>query len=80
MARYGIAEQEEMIRIFPTMDYGMEWCESKLLLEEGSSSIIRAGSLRGQLKKLLPFTEQVEKFMVPGTPGSAAVSHPDQPG
>jgi SulP family sulfate permease len=63
LARNGIAEQEKMIRIFPTMDYGMEWCESKLLLEEGSSSIIRAGSLRGQLKKLLPFTEQVEKFM-----------------
>lgn len=63
LARNGIDEQEDMIRIFPTMDYGMEWCESKLLLEEGGSSIIRAGSLRGQLRKLLPSSEQVEKFM-----------------
>ncbi|HZM20322.1 MAG TPA: SulP family inorganic anion transporter [Anaerolineales bacterium] len=63
LARNGIDEQEDMIRIFPTMDYGMEWCESKLLLEEGGSSIIRAGSLRGQLRKLLPAPEQVEKFM-----------------
>ena len=63
LARNGIDEQADMIRIFPTMDYGMEWCESKVLVEEGSSSIIRAGSLRGQLRKLLPLTEQVEKFM-----------------
>jgi SulP family sulfate permease len=63
LARNGIDEQEDLIRIFPTMDYGMEWCESKLLVEEGSSSIIRAGSLRGQLRKLLPLAEQVEKFM-----------------
>ena len=63
LARNGIDEQEGSIRIFPTMDYGMEWCETKLLLEEGGSSIIRAGSLRGQLRKLLPLAEQVEKFM-----------------
>lgn len=63
LARNGIDERDEMIRIFPTMDYGMEWCETKLLLEEGGSSIIRAGSLRGQLRKLLPLAEQVEKFM-----------------
>ena len=41
----------------------MEWCESKLLLEEGSSTIIRAGTLRGQLKKLLPWADHVEKFI-----------------
>jgi SulP family sulfate permease len=52
-----------MIRIFPTLDYGMEWCESKLLLEEGGSNIIRAGTLRAQLKKLLPSPDHVEKFI-----------------
>jgi SulP family sulfate permease len=52
-----------MIRIFPTLDYGMEWCESKLLLEEGSSTIIRAGTLHGQLRKLLPSPDAVEKFI-----------------
>lgn len=41
----------------------MEWCESKLLVDEGSSMIIRAGSLRAQLKKLFSSNEDVEKFM-----------------
>ncbi len=63
LARNGIDETEEMIRIFPTLDYGMEWCETKLLLEEGGSTVIRAGTLRGQLKRLLPSAEHVEKFM-----------------
>ena len=61
--RNGIDEKDAMIRIFPTLDYGIEWCESKLLLEECGSTIIRAGSLRAQLKKLLPSAEHVEKFM-----------------
>ena len=59
----GIDEQEPMIRILPTLDYGMEWCESKLLLEEGGSNIIRAGTLQAQLKKLLPSGDHVEKFI-----------------
>ena len=59
----GIDEQDPMIRIFPTLDYGMEWCESKLLLEEGGSNIIRAGNLRAQLRKLLSSAEHVEKFI-----------------
>ncbi|HEU4744855.1 MAG TPA: SulP family inorganic anion transporter, partial [Anaerolineales bacterium] len=63
LARNGLDEQEPIIRIFPTLDYGMEWCESKLLLEEGGSSIIRAGTLRAQLGRLLPSEEQVEKFI-----------------
>ena len=63
LARNGLDENEAMIRFFATMDYGMEWCESKLLLEEGGSSIIRAGTLHAQLKRLLPSAEQVEKFL-----------------
>jgi SulP family sulfate permease len=45
------------------MDYGMEWCESKLLLAEGGSTIIRAGTLRAQLKKMFPTIDHVDKFM-----------------
>jgi SulP family sulfate permease len=63
LARNGIDERESMLRIFPTLDYGMEWCESRLLLEEGSSTIIRAGTLRAQLSKLLPSADHVEKFI-----------------
>ena len=63
LALNGLGENEEQIRFHPSMDYGMEWCESKLLADEGGSTIIRAGSLRGQLKTLLPSAEHVEKFM-----------------
>lgn len=63
LALNGLGENETQIRFHPTMDYGMEWCESKLLVDEGGSTIIRAGSLRGQLKTLLPSAEHVENFM-----------------
>ena len=63
LARHGLSQDDKLIRIHPTLDYGMEWCESKLLAQEGGSTIIRAGSLRGQLRKLLPSPEHVEKFM-----------------
>jgi len=63
LSRHGLGEREKMIRIHSTLDYGMEWCESRLLVEEGGSTIIRAGSLRGQLRKLLLTPELVDKFM-----------------
>ena len=63
LTRAGISEEDEWIRFFPSLDYGMEWCESNLLLQEGGSAILRAGTLRGQLKKVLSTTEQVDKFM-----------------
>lgn len=61
--RAGLKESDEWIRYAENMDYGMEWCESKLLIEEGGSTIIRAGSLRAQLRKSLPTPEAVDKFM-----------------
>jgi SulP family sulfate permease len=63
LALSGLGEDDASIRIQTTMDYGMEWCESKLLAEEGGSTIIRAGTLHGQLKRLLPSEGHVEKFM-----------------
>ena len=63
LTRSGLNEADVMIRIQPTLDYGMEWCESKLLLEKGGSTISRSSSLRGQLRKLLPLPEDIEKFM-----------------
>lgn len=62
LARSGIDEQESMIQILPDLDFGMEWCESKLLQDAGGS-VVRAGSLRAQLKKLLSDPEKVEKFI-----------------
>jgi SulP family sulfate permease len=62
LARSGIDEQESMIQILPDLDFGMEWCESKVLQDAGGS-VVRAGSLRAQLKKLLSDPEKVEKFI-----------------
>jgi SulP family sulfate permease len=64
LTRAGLNEQEAWILFSPNMDYGMEWCESKLLLEEGGSTIIRAGTLRAQLKGMFPTSDHVEKFMM----------------
>lgn len=63
LKRAGFQENEKWVRFFRSMDYGMEWCESRLLVEEGSSTITRAGSLRAQLMKLLPSEQQRERFM-----------------
>jgi SulP family sulfate permease len=63
LRRAGLHDEESWVYFSPSMDYGMEWCESKLLLEEGGSTIIRAGSLRAQLKRLLPSNEHADKFM-----------------
>jgi sulfate permease, SulP family len=63
LARARFSEQDEWIHFFPGLDYGMEWCESNLLLEEGGSAILRVGTLPAQLKKMLPSQEQVDRFM-----------------
>ncbi len=63
LARAGLQDNNAQIRFFPSMDYGMEWCESKMLVDDGTSTIIRAGSLRAQLKKLFASNADVEKFM-----------------
>jgi SulP family sulfate permease len=41
----------------------MEWCESKLLVEEGGSAILRASTLHAQLRKMLTTQEQIDRFM-----------------
>jgi SulP family sulfate permease len=64
LRRAGLQDEDARIRFFPSMDYGMEWCESKMLVDEGGSAIIRSGSLLGQLKKLFPSSKEVDKFML----------------
>jgi SulP family sulfate permease len=63
LIRAGIKVNEEWVRFFTSLDYGMEWSEARLLFDEGSPSLIRAGSLRAQLKKLLHSDEERERFM-----------------
>ncbi|HSG45318.1 MAG TPA: SulP family inorganic anion transporter [Anaerolineales bacterium] len=62
LQRAGFNDKEEWVKFFINMDYGVEWCEDKLLITEGGSTIIRSGSLRSQLKKLLQSSKKVDKF------------------
>jgi len=63
LERAGLSEKDEWIRFFQSLDYGMEWCESNLLLQEGGSAVLRGGSLKGQLRRLFPNEEQIDRFM-----------------
>jgi len=63
LQRAGVGENEKWVKLFSSMDYGMQWCEDKLLVDEGGSTIIRTGSMRSQLKKLLSSNEQIDKFI-----------------
>jgi hypothetical protein len=63
LQRAGVNTENPQIHFLPSLDHGMEWCESKLLIEEGGSTILRAGTLRAQLKRRLASAEDVEKFM-----------------
>ena len=58
-----VEEQDKQIRIFSNLDYGMEWCESKLLADEGTSTIIRAASLKAQMGKVFPSPDLLENFL-----------------
>ena len=63
LERAGLSEKDEWIRFFQSLDYGMEWCESNLLLQEGGSAVLRAGSVKGQLRKLFSEEKQIDRFM-----------------
>jgi SulP family sulfate permease len=55
--------KSEYYKTFPLLDYGMEWCESKLLSEDSRSMIMRAATLKAQLKKVFSTPEQIDRFM-----------------
>jgi SulP family sulfate permease len=60
----GLVEGEDAsFHVFPTLDYGMEWCEDQLLAQGGGSAIIHAATLQAQLKKVFSTPEQIEGFM-----------------
>jgi len=60
----GLIEGEDRnFKIFPSMDYGAEWCENRILSEDSRSVIIKAATLQAQLKKVFSNAEQIERFM-----------------
>jgi SulP family sulfate permease len=59
------ASQKVDLQTFQNLDYGMEWCENKLIMEDTSSTILRAATLEGQLKKAFPggLTQRFIKYL-----------------
>jgi SulP family sulfate permease len=64
LAQGGLVEgEDEFLRIFTHLDYGMEWCENQVLAQDSRSLIMKAASLPAQLKKIFPTPEHIERFM-----------------
>ncbi len=64
LAQGGLVEGEDaFFHILPNLDYGMEWCEDRLLAGESPSMVVRAATLEAQLKKAFSTPEQIDCFM-----------------
>jgi len=59
----GGLREDEHVHFFPTLDYGMEWCENKLLQKyERSTQFLKKG-IRAQLRLTFPKPDLVEKLL-----------------
>jgi len=64
LAQGGLVEgKDAYFHVFANLDYGMEWCENLLLTEDSRSVIMRAATLKAQLKRVFPSPEMIECFM-----------------
>lgn len=63
LIRAGLTPQSNVIHYTENLDFGMDWCESQLLLNDIGSAIIQASSLSKQLKKIYSSSEAVDRFM-----------------
>lgn len=60
----GLLENEDAYyKVFPALDYGMEWCENRILAEDSRSLIMKASTLQAQMKKVFTIPGQIERFM-----------------
>lgn len=55
-------EGDQRVQFFPSLDYGMEWCENMLLMKHEASTQFIATSLQAQLKQNFPHPELVESL------------------
>ncbi len=58
-----VEDKSEYYKTFSLLDYGMEWCESRLLAEDSRSMIMKAATLKAQLKKVFTNQDQIDRFM-----------------
>ncbi len=54
---------DKLVHVYPSMDEAVGFCEDRIILNEGSSTTIRAASMQSQLQKVFPSQEAVSKFM-----------------
>ena len=65
LERGGLVDQaDETFIILPTLDHGMEWCENRLLAEQGITDLTGfVERLQGQLKHALPGLQDVQRLI-----------------
>lgn len=61
--RAGLRDEDPEIHYAENLDLGMEWSESKLLLDDIGSTIVQPSTLSSQLKKIFTKPEAVAQFM-----------------
>jgi SulP family sulfate permease len=54
---------DAFVHVYPTMDEAVGFCEERIILDEGGSTVIRAASIQSQLQKVFSSKEAVDKFM-----------------
>jgi len=64
LAKEGFAEMESnAIRRFPDLDRGMEWCEDRVIEDEGAGQTKVLAPLLDHLRDVFPEEEAVQKFL-----------------
>jgi SulP family sulfate permease len=54
---------DQRVQFFPSLDFGMEWCENMLLTRNAASTEFIATSIQSQLKRTFPHPELVESML-----------------
>jgi len=54
---------DEVLRVFPTLDHGMEWCEEQILAAESARLTDWPDTLQAQLEKAFPPSANAARFM-----------------
>ena len=54
---------DQRVQFFPSLDFGMEWCENMLLMRNEASTEFIATTIQSQLKRTFPHPELVESML-----------------
>lgn len=54
---------DQRVQFFPSLDFGMEWCENMLLMRNEASTEFIATTIQSQLKRTFPHPDLVESLL-----------------